>query len=137
MVVVNESIKRDLGHGPAFRIVGSQTHAMKPNELFVAPAYAIQKLLQKTQRRIEEIDLFEINEAFASQTIACMRLLNIPSDKLNVHGGAIALGHPIGCSGTRVLVTLMRALLARKKTLGVAALCLGWWRSSRVDDRTR
>lgn len=125
VVVVNESIKRDFGHGPAFRIVGSQTHAMKPNELFVAPAYAIQKLLQKTNRRIEEIDLFEINEAFASQTIACMRLLNIPSDQLNVHGGAIALGHPIGCSGTRVLVTLMHALLARKKTLGVAALCLG------------
>lgn len=125
VVVVNESIKRDLGHGPAFRIVGSQTHAMKPNELFVAPAYAIQKLIQKTKRRIDEIDLFEINEAFASQTIACMRLLNIPSDQLNVHGGAIALGHPIGCSGTRVLVTLMHALLARKKTLGVAALCLG------------
>lgn len=125
VVVVNESIKRDLGHCPAFRVVGSQTHAMKPNELFVAPAYAIQKLLQKTNRRIEEIDLFEINEAFASQTIACMRLLNIPSDQLNVHGGAIALGHPIGCSGTRVLVTLMHALLARKKTLGVAALCLG------------
>jgi acetyl-CoA C-acetyltransferase len=69
--------------------------------------------------------LFEINEAFASQTIACMRTLNIPSDKLNVQGGAIALGHPIGCSGTRVLVTLMHALLARRKSIGVASLCLG------------
>lgn len=125
VVVVNESIKRDLSGGPAFRIVGSQTHAMKPGDLFVAPVYAIQKLLHKTGRSVEEVDLFEINEAFASQTIACMRTLHIPSDKLNVHGGAIALGHPIGCSGTRVLVTLMHALLARQKSIGVAALCLG------------
>jgi acetyl-CoA C-acetyltransferase len=125
VVVVSESIKRDLKSGPAFRIVGSQTHAMKPSDLFIAPVYAIQKLLQKTGKLIEDVDLFEINEAFASQTIACMRALNIPSDKLNVHGGAIALGHPIGCSGTRVLVTLMHALLARQKSMGVAALCLG------------
>lgn len=125
VVVVSESIKRDLKSGPAFRIVGSQTHAMKPSDLFIAPVYAIQKLLQKTGKLIEDVDLFEINEAFASQTIACMRALNIPSDKLNVHGGAIALGHPIGCSGSRVLVTLMHALLARQKSMGVAALCLG------------
>ena len=125
VVVVNESVKRDLSSGPAFRIVGSQTHAMKPSDLFIAPAFAIKKLLQKTGKIIEEIDLFEINEAFASQTIACMRALNIPSEKINVHGGAIALGHPIGCSGSRVLVTLMHALLARQKSMGVAALCLG------------
>lgn len=125
VVVVNDSIKRDLSNSPAFRIVGSQTHAMQPRDLFVAPVYAIQKLLSKTGHGIEDVDLFEINEAFASQTIACMRTLNIPPDKLNVHGGAIALGHPIGCSGTRVLVTLMHALLSRQKSIGVAALCLG------------
>lgn len=125
VVVVNESIRRELSGAPAFRIVGSQTHAMKPSDLFVAPVYAIQKLLKKSGRLVENVDLFEINEAFASQTIACMRTLNIPSDKLNVQGGAIALGHPIGCSGTRVLVTLMHALLARRKSIGVASLCLG------------
>jgi acetyl-CoA C-acetyltransferase len=125
VIVVSESVKRPLRAGPSFRIVGSQTHAMKPGDLFVAPVYAIQKLLHKTGRSVKDVDLFEINEAFASQTIACMRSLHIPSDKLNVHGGAIALGHPIGCSGTRVLVTLMHALLVRQKSIGVAALCLG------------
>lgn len=141
VVVVNDSVQRDLSNSPAFRIVGSQTHAMQPRDLFFAPVYAIQKLLSKTGHGIEDVDLFEINEAFASQTIACMRTLNIPPDKLNVHGGAIALGHPIGCSGTRVLVTLMHALLLRQKSIGVAALCLGGGEAVamliEVDSRSR
>jgi acetyl-CoA C-acetyltransferase len=74
---------------------------------------------------MQDIGLFEINEAFAAQTVACQRELSIPEEKLNVHGGAIALGHPIGCSGARVLVTLMYAMQRHAQPLGVAALCLG------------
>jgi acetyl-CoA C-acetyltransferase len=86
-----------------------------------------------------EIDLFEINEAFASQTLACIRRLELPDDRVNVHGGAIALGHPIGASGARVLVTLLHAIRQAKGRYGVAALCLGGGNAvalviERVDD---
>jgi acetyl-CoA C-acetyltransferase len=109
----------------AFRIEGSSVHAAHPSELFIAPAAAIRRLLEKTGRKIEDIDLFEINEAFASQTLACMHSLGIDPERLNVRGGAIALGHPIGCSGARVLVTLMHAMASQQKNLGIASLCLG------------
>ena len=125
VVVVDDETKASLDPQAAFRIVASQVHAQEPKDLFLAPVGAIKRLLNKTARTAQDIDLFEINEAFASQTLACMRELQIPADKLNVQGGAIALGHPIGCSGTRVLVTLMHALLARQATTGIAALCLG------------
>ena len=87
----------------------------KPSAAFVA----------KAKRSLDDIDLFEINEAFAVQMLACMRKLGLPPDRVNVHGGAIALGHPIGASGARVLVTLLHALERRGGRLGVAALCLG------------
>lgn len=125
VVVVSESVRLSIGNKEAFRIVATATHAGKPEDLFLAPVDAIKKLLRTSNRTIADIDLFEINEAFASQTIACMRALQISRDRLNVHGGALALGHPIGCSGTRVLVTLMHALQTRALTMGVAALCLG------------
>ncbi len=125
VVVVSESQRLALNKPISFRIVASQVHGLHPRDLFIAPVGAIQQLLIKTRKTVADIDLFEINEAFASQTLACMRNLSIPPDKLNVHGGAIALGHPIGCSGARVLVTLMHALVAHRKSLGVAALCLG------------
>ena len=125
VVVVSDAVRRSMPDQISFRIVASSTHARKPQDLFLAPVGAIEKLLHRTGREISDIDLFEINEAFASQTIACMRELGIPSDRLNVHGGALALGHPIGCSGARVLVTLMHALQTRGKSLGVASLCLG------------
>ena len=125
VVVVNESIRKSMPSQSAFRIVASAIHARKPQDLFLAPVGAIQELLRKTNRQLRQIDLFEINEAFASQTIACMRELQIAPERLNVNGGALALGHPIGCSGTRVLVTLMHALQSRGLSVGVAALCLG------------
>ena len=125
VVVVNESIRKSMPSQSAFRIVASAIHARKPQDLFLAPVGAIQELLRKTNRQLRQIDLFEINEAFASQTIACMRELQIAPERLNVNGGALALGHPIGCSGTRVLVTLMHALQSRRLSVGVAALCLG------------
>ena len=125
VVVVNESIRKSMPSQSAFRIVASAIHARKPQDLFLAPVGAIQDLLHKTNRQLGHVDLFEINEAFASQTIACMRELQIAPEQLNVNGGALALGHPIGCSGTRVLVTLMHALQSRRLSVGVAALCLG------------
>ncbi len=125
VVVVNESIRKSMPSQSAFRIVATAVHARKPQDLFLAPVGAIQDLLRKTNRQLGHVDLFEINEAFASQTIACMRELQIAPERLNVNGGALALGHPIGCSGTRVLVTLMHALQSRRLSVGVAALCLG------------
>jgi acetyl-CoA C-acetyltransferase len=125
VVVVNETIRKSMPGQSAFRIVATAIHARKPQDLFLAPVGAIQDLLHRTNRQLGDVDLFEINEAFASQTIACMRELQIAPERLNVNGGAIALGHPIGCSGTRVLVTLMHALRSRQLSVGVAALCLG------------
>ena len=125
VIIVDESQKQSLNPSQAFRIVGTQVLAAAPKDLFVAPALAIERLLAKTSKSIRDIDLLEINEAFASQTLACMQLLKVSPEKVNVHGGAIAIGHPLGCSGARVLVTLMNALVTHKKSLGVAALCLG------------
>ena len=96
-----------------------------PEDLFTAPVEAIRKVVKKAARTLQEIDLFEINEAFAVQMLACMRQLELDPQKVNVSGGAIALGHPIGASGARVLVTLLHTLIHRQKKLGIAALCLG------------
>jgi acetyl-CoA C-acetyltransferase len=107
------------------RIVASGTNSGEPRELFTAPVGAIQKVLAKSKMRVADIDLFELNEAFAAQCLACTRPLEIDPSKLNINGGAIALGHPIGASGARVLVTLLHALADRQLRLGLAALCLG------------
>ncbi len=125
VIVTNESGRSSLRSSPLFRIVGSSIHAQAPENLFSAPIGAIRKLLSQQSKQIQDIGLFEINEAFASQTVHCMRDLQIDPDRLNVYGGAIAIGHPIGCSGARVLVTLMHAMVDRNDELGVAALCLG------------
>ncbi|MCY2964410.1 MAG: acetyl-CoA C-acyltransferase, partial [Planctomycetota bacterium] len=93
--------------------------------LFFAPIDAIRHVVAKGGLTLDQIDLFEINEAFASQTVACVRGLNIDPAKVNVNGGAVALGHPIGASGARVLTTLLWALHARQARYGVASLCLG------------
>jgi acetyl-CoA C-acetyltransferase len=107
------------------RIVASATSGVPPKELFIAPVSAIEKVLQKAKLSVADIDLFELNEAFAAQCLACMRPLELPPERVNVEGGAIALGHPIGASGARVLVTLLHSLAARKLKRGLAALCLG------------
>ena len=98
---------------------------MAPKELFIAPVSAIEKVLAKAKLTLGDIDLIELNEAFAAQCLACMRPLGLDASKVNVNGGAIALGHPIGASGARVLVTLLYALERRKLRRGLAALCLG------------
>jgi acetyl-CoA C-acetyltransferase len=107
------------------RIIASATNSGEPRDLFTAPVGAIQKVLAKAKMQIADIDLFELNEAFAAQCLACMAPLEINPAKLNVHGGGIALGHPIGASGARVLVTLLHVLADRDLCLGLAALCLG------------
>ena len=90
-----------------------------------APYYAIKQVLEKTGMHAEDIDLFELNEAFASQSIAVIRDLGLPEEKINISGGAIALGHPIGASGSRILVTLLHALGRTDAKIGLASLCIG------------
>ncbi|MBI3866742.1 MAG: acetyl-CoA C-acetyltransferase [Planctomycetia bacterium] len=107
------------------RIVASHTSGVEPQKVFLAPIDAIQGAVRKAELSMDQIDLFEINEAFAAQMIACMSALHLDSAKVNVHGGAIALGHPIGASGARILVTLLSALNQRQLRYGVASLCLG------------
>ncbi|MCI0361371.1 MAG: acetyl-CoA C-acyltransferase [Planctomycetaceae bacterium] len=125
VVVVSESVANATKSAIRARIVATATSGVEPKDLFIAPVSAIQAVLAKAGLSIHEIDLVELNEAFASQCLACMRPLDLDPAKVNVHGGAIALGHPIGASGARVLVTLLHALVERKLRYGLAALCLG------------
>jgi acetyl-CoA C-acetyltransferase len=113
------------GVRPLARILGAAQAGVPPLELFTAPPFAIRRLLARTGTRLDDYDLFEINEAFAAQVVANSRALDLDSDRLNVNGGAIALGHPIGASGARVLVTLLHALRQRNGRRGIASLCLG------------
>ncbi len=106
-------------------IVGHATHAQEPGLFTTAPVGAIRKLYDKTGWTTRDVDLFEINEAFAVVTMAAMKEHEIPHDRVNVHGGACALGHPIGASGARIVVTLLGALRKQGKKRGVAALCIG------------
>ncbi|HEX5281794.1 MAG TPA: acetyl-CoA C-acyltransferase [Micropepsaceae bacterium] len=110
---------------PIARILGHATHAQAPAWFTTAPVGAIEKLLQKIGWKKGEVDLFEINEAFAVVTLAVMRELNLPQEKVNVNGGACALGHPIGASGARIVVTLLNALRQRGLKRGIASLCIG------------
>jgi len=110
---------------PMAKIVGHHQYAHEPEWFTTAPVSAIKDLLNKISWSVEDVDLFEINEAFAVVTMAAMEALNIPHDKVNVHGGATALGHPIGASGNRILVTLIHALKNRGLKRGVASLCIG------------
>jgi acetyl-CoA C-acetyltransferase len=107
------------------RIVSYHTSGTEPKRLFIAPVEAINGALRKAGLTVADIDLFEINEAFAAQMLACLGELKLDREKVNVHGGAIALGHPIGASGARILVTLLSALEQRRGRYGIAALCLG------------
>jgi acetyl-CoA C-acetyltransferase len=110
---------------PPFRIVAHATSGVAPKEIFIAPVTAIEKVLAKAKLSLADIDLVEMNEAFAAQCLACMRPLGLDAEKTNIAGGSIALGHPIGASGARVLVTLMYALARTGGKRGLASLCLG------------
>ena len=108
-----------------FKILASHTSGTEPKDLFIAPVAAVEGVLAKAGLTTDDIDLFEINEAFASQMVACLKGLKLDDERVNIYGGGISLGHPIGASGTRVLVTLMHALMRTGKKRGVASLCLG------------
>lgn len=110
---------------PIARILGQASHAQAPEWFTTAPVGAIRKLLQKTNLPIDRVDLFEINEAFAVVAIACMRELELDENRVNIRGGAVAMGHPIGATGARLLTTLIHALEAEKKRYGVVAMCIG------------
>jgi acetyl-CoA C-acetyltransferase len=125
LVVASEAVARAAKTPFKARIVATASAAMAPADLFVAPVAAMQQALAKAKLRPQDIDLVELNEAFAVQCLACLKQLDFPPEKVNVHGGAIALGHPIGASGARILVTLLHALADRRLTRGLAALCLG------------
>ncbi|MDR5749331.1 MULTISPECIES: acetyl-CoA C-acetyltransferase [unclassified Caballeronia] len=125
LVMMRESTARRLGVTPLARVAGHSTFAQQPALFTTAPVGAIRKLFEKNGWRASDVDLYEINEAFAVVTMAAMREHDLPHDKVNVHGGACALGHPIGASGARILVTLIGALKERGLRRGVASLCIG------------
>ena len=125
LVLMRQSTAERLGCQPLARIVSHATHAQEPEWFATAPLGATQKALAKAGWTAEDVDLWEINEAFAVVPMALMHDLNLPHDKVNVNGGACALGHPIGASGARILVTLLHALKAHGKTKGLATLCIG------------
>lgn len=125
MVVMSESKAQELGATPLARIIAHTTNAIEPENFTVAPVGAMQKLFDKTGWTKDDVDLFEINEAFAMVTMLAVRELDLNPDKVNIHGGACALGHPIGASGARILVTLLHGLKQRGLKKGVASLCIG------------
>ena len=125
LVLMRRSSADKRGLAPLATVVGHSTHAHEPGKFTTAPVAAIRKLFERTGWRAVEVDLYEINEAFAVVTMAAMKEHGLPHEKVNVHGGACALGHPIGASGARILVTLLGALKKNGGKRGVAALCIG------------
>ena len=125
LVMMRESTAKKRGLKPIARFLGHSSFAQEPAWFTTAPVSAIRNLLETVGWNVDDVDLFEINEAFAVVTMAAMKDLNLPADKVNVHGGACALGHPVGASGTRILVTLISALQKYGKSRGVASLCIG------------
>ncbi|WP_028103506.1 acetyl-CoA C-acyltransferase [Pseudoduganella violaceinigra] len=125
LVMMRESTAKKLGANVIAKVTGHATNSLVPEQFTTAPVGAIQKLLAKTGWKVSDVDLFEINEAFAAVPMAAMHDLDIPHSKVNVHGGACALGHPIGATGARIITTLIGALKAKGGKKGVAALCIG------------
>ncbi|MFB0519194.1 MAG: acetyl-CoA C-acetyltransferase [Acidobacteriota bacterium] len=125
VVITSQEKAKALGVKPLARIVGYAVSGIEPELVMMAPVKAVEKLLQRTGWSKEEVELFEINEAFSVQAVAVIRELGLDAAKVNVHGGAVALGHPIGATGARILTTLLYAMEESKATRGVAALCLG------------
>ncbi|NND17448.1 MAG: acetyl-CoA C-acyltransferase [Silicimonas sp.] len=125
LVLARADVAEREGLTPLARIVGHAAYAGEPGWFTTAPVHAKKRLFEKTGWQVGDVDLFEINEAFAVVAMASMRELGIPHEKLNIHGGAVALGHPIGASGARILVTLLGAMKARSAARGVASICIG------------
>jgi acetyl-CoA C-acetyltransferase len=125
IVLMSDAKAKALGVKPIAYLDSWAGAALEPKWFTIAPVEAMRKNLEKAGKKVGDIDLFEVNEAFAVVTMAAMRELGLPGDRTNVHGGAVVLGHPIGCSGNRIVVTLMSALKARGKRWGQAGICIG------------
>ena len=130
VLIMSAEKARSLGLKPLARFVSSAVIGLEPRVMGLGPIYATRKALQKAGLTIEQIGLAEINEAFAVQALACMRELGLPHDRTNVNGGAVALGHPLGCSGARIMVTLLNEMQRRADSqpapfYGLATLCIG------------
>lgn len=125
VVLTRQSVAEAKGAKPVAKLVAHAAHAQEPKDFTVAPVGAINKVLAKAGWSIGDVDLFEVNEAFACVAMFAMHDLGIPHEKINVHGGATALGHPIGASGTRIITTLIAALQRHGKARGIASLCIG------------
>ena len=132
VVMMSAEKAADLGVKTVARIVAQASFSQEPEWFTTAPVRAIRKVLDKSGLTVDDIDLFEINEAFAAVTMAAEKDLGLDHDKVNIHGGAVALGHPIGASGARILVTLLNAMESRKAKLGLATLCIGGGEASAV-----
>jgi acetyl-CoA C-acetyltransferase len=125
VVVASAEAAERMGRKPLARIVAQATSGVEPKMVMMAPVTAIQKTLERAGWNLGDVDLIELNEAFSVQAVAITREMGIDSDRLNVNGGAVALGHPIGASGARILVTLLYEMQRRAARRGIAALCLG------------
>lgn len=132
VVVMSKEKSEKLGLKPLAKIVAYASYAKKPEWFTTAPADAIKKVLTKADLKLNDIDLFEINEAFAVVTLAVNKILNLDINKVNIHGGAVALGHPIGASGTRILVTLLHAMQRINAKRGLATACIGGGEASAI-----
>jgi acetyl-CoA C-acetyltransferase len=125
LVLTSRAEAERAGIKPIARVLAQESHAQAPEWFTTAPVGAIQKLLKKAKLSPKDVDLYEINEAFSVVALACVRDLGLSEDRVNVRGGAVSLGHPIGASGARILVTLLHALRDNNQRLGVASLCIG------------
>ncbi len=125
LVLASSDIQSDFSSKPLAKIIGYTTFAQDPKWFTTAPVGAMKRLFEQSGKSVADIDLFEINEAFSAVTMAAQKDLNIPDEKVNVHGGAVALGHPIGASGARIFTTLVHALHTQDKQFGMASICIG------------
>jgi acetyl-CoA C-acetyltransferase len=125
LLLASEAGLKGAGLKPMARLTGWSSAGVPPEDMGLGPVAAVRKLLEQTGTTTKSIDLVELNEAFAAQSLACVRELELDMEKVNVHGGAIAMGHPIGASGARIVVTLLNALRQREKKTGLATLCIG------------
>jgi acetyl-CoA acetyltransferase family protein len=125
VVVMSAEKARDLGITPLARVITMAVAGVRPDVMGIGPVPAVKKALQRANLQIEDIDIIELNEAFAAQSLAVVKSLGIDQDRLNPHGGAIALGHPLGCTGARLITTLLNDLQTQDKLLGLATLCVG------------
>jgi acetyl-CoA acyltransferase len=125
LLVMSEAKAKALGLKPLVRVRATAVAGVEPCAMGTGPVPAVQKVLQRAKLTLRDIDLIELNEAFAAQALACIRLLGLDEEKVNVRGGAIALGHPLGASGARIATTLIHAMVDRQATLGLATMCIG------------